>query len=167
NDGQYLLLPNGELRRWRNAAFSYGPAALVATLDASYYAEPSKLWDPKPLPAASISGTDLTIDPAAGYHGSFVVQATASNALGMATTQFTVTVPDPAPMLGLSDRLMLMPQGTLAVDLAATDADGNPLSYAAQVTGTAQRAYELDQQVGLSYMGSYYTNFQGHNERWL
>ena len=60
-------------------------------------------------------------------------------------------------------------QDRLTLTLTASDADGDPLTYSARLqnqTGWAQ-AYALDQQLGLSYMGSYYTNFQGHNEKWL
>src|SRR5207245_6810228 len=76
---QYFLLPNGELRRWRDAAYSFGSAGLVATLDAGYYANPSKLWDAKAAPTVTVNGQHLNITAAPTYTGGFAVDVTVSN----------------------------------------------------------------------------------------
>src|SRR5262249_22891334 len=96
-DGQYFLLPSGELRRWRDAGYSYGPMGLVATLDGSYYVDPSKLWNALPPPQLSVADNQLTIDPASGFVGAFTVQATVTDGIASASRSFTVNVTDTAP----------------------------------------------------------------------
>ena len=83
SDAQYFVLPNGEVRRWRDTVYSYGPAGLVATLDSTFYADPSRLWNAKPAPTLSMQGNQLTITPAAGFVGTFRVQATVSDGEGV------------------------------------------------------------------------------------
>ena len=48
NDGWYILMPNGEIYRWaRSMPQTLQAQNLVGTFDASYYDDPSKLWDAK------------------------------------------------------------------------------------------------------------------------
>src|SRR5207248_1207305 len=171
---QYFILPNGELRRWRDINYSYGTAGLVATLDPSDYADPSLLWNAKPAPAVSAVGNQLTIDPAAGYTGSFVVQVSASDGVAVTTGTFTVTVAggttptNSAPVLAaIANQTMSVNQGTLRLTLSASDADGNPLTFSASTTSGTSLAAQLDQQLGLNFAGDYYLNNWGLNEKWL
>ena len=55
---------------------------------------------------------------------------------------------------------------TLGATLVGSDADNDPLTYFASPLLMGQ-AYQLDQQLGLTFPGSYYANFQGHSEKWL
>src|SRR5262249_55975245 len=50
-----------------------------------------------------------------------------------------------------------------------SDFNGDPLTYYAQVAGQTSVAlnYRLDQQLGLTSNGYYYTNFLGRGEKWL
>ena len=171
--GWYCLLPTGEVRRPGNGAQEMLSAAnLVATFDAGYYAEPSLLWNAAgysaPQVAYTLSGTSqLTITPPAAFTGSFVVEVSAGD--GAATTKqvFTVTVTNNAPVLSpLPNRTMARNQ-TLSVALAATDADGDALTYSAQAISLGQVAFELKQSLGLTYTGNYWTNYWGHQEKWL
>src|SRR6185436_14372864 len=41
----YGLLPNGNLVKWFGNAAGTNAAPIVATLDTSFYADPSKLWN--------------------------------------------------------------------------------------------------------------------------
>src|SRR5262249_20523513 len=54
-DAQYCLLPNGELRRWKDYNYTYGSYGLVATLPTIYYADPSLLWNAQPVDAGALS----------------------------------------------------------------------------------------------------------------
>src|SRR5262249_26838287 len=169
-DGQYLLLPRGELRRWRDAGYSYGPMGLVATLDSSYYADPSKLWNALPPPQLSVVNNQLTIDPPSGFVGAFTVQATVTDGIASASRSFTVNVTDMAPVVAsIADQVLRHGQAGTTLALNASDADGDPLTYAAQlrIDGLAGLAYQLDQQLNLTSDGNYYTNFQGNGEKWL
>ena len=170
NDAQYCVLPNGELRRWRDTAYTYGPAGLVATLDSTFWTDPSRLWDAKPAPTLTVQGNQLTIDPAANFVGSFQVEASVSDGQASASRVFTVIVTNSTPVLGaIADQSMPTTQDTLTLTLTGTDADSDPLTFSGRYADAAvpALAYQLDQQLGLSYMGSYYTDFQGNAEKWL
>lgn len=52
--------------------------------------------------------------------------------------------------------------------LSASDPNGSPITFSATLTSApASQAYQLKQQLGLTYAGSYYTNQWGQNEKWL
>lgn len=56
------------------------------------------------------------------------------------------------------------------IALAGSDPDGDPLTYSAEalaVDPLAQKAYDLDRRLGLSYAGSYFQNFGGAQEKHL
>lgn len=77
-----------------------------------------------------------------------------------------------APVLAaIADQTVSSTQTTLTVALNATDADGDHLTYSAQVSAVdalAQKAYDLNQQLKLSqYGGSYSTNLLGAGEKYL
>jgi subtilisin family serine protease len=93
----YCLLASGELRRAGGSVQEMqSAAALVATLDSSFYQDPSLLWNAQPGAAAPVTlrvtGSQLTIQPAASFVGTFTVQVNVSD--GIATTRgwFTVSV---------------------------------------------------------------------------
>ncbi|MFV1995600.1 MAG: hypothetical protein ACC661_09190, partial [Verrucomicrobiales bacterium] len=72
---------------------------LIETLDATYSADLTKLYNaPKEQPtpvaglAVSISGNTLTVDPPAGFTGTFTVRVTASDGVASAKREFSVTV---------------------------------------------------------------------------
>jgi len=71
-------------------------ASLVATLDASYYVDPSLLWNAKnysaPQVVYSMTGNQLIVAPPAKYIGTFVVQATVSDGLTTSKRSFAVAV---------------------------------------------------------------------------
>jgi len=51
--------------------------------------------------------------------------------------------------------------------LAGADPDGDPLTYAACAIPIDSQAYDLKQQYGLTYTGSYRLNAAGAHEKWL
>src|SRR5262249_36680395 len=109
NGGQYFILPDGQLRRWRNTTYSYGVAGLVGTLDPSYYADPSRLWNAQPLAALALSGNQLTITPSANFPGSGTVAVNVSDGFTTTTQTFGLTVTNAAPALTAIANTVLVP----------------------------------------------------------
>jgi hypothetical protein len=173
SSGWYFILPNGELHAWDGNTSSASTSPLVATLDPSVYADPSLLWNAAaptaPAVNASVDATGhVTLTPPAGYVGTFLATATASDATATASQSFHVSVTNQAPVLAaISDQAMLSSQGSLQVPLNANDPDGDPLSFQVSVAGTPSQAYTLKQQLGLTFTGNYYQNWLGANEQWM
>jgi len=91
------------------------------------------------------------------YTGDYVLDVEAQNA---------------APVLSaIGDQSISHAQTTLSIDLDATDANGDALTYGVQlfsVDSLAQAAYDLDQELGLyQWEGSYWTNLRGAGEKYL
>ncbi|MBI3409979.1 MAG: S8 family serine peptidase [Planctomycetes bacterium] len=172
----YCILPNGEFRRWAGSmSATLQSAALLATLDQSFYADPSLLWNAQPpgnAPATlSFSGNKLTIFTPATYKGAFTVEVTASDGALSAQQRFTVAVrqANVAPTLSPIANQTVASGKSLSLTLNGDDVNGDSLAYSARVLGgtTPSQAYQLKQQLGLTYPGSYFTNFYGHGEKWL
>ncbi|OHB69193.1 MAG: hypothetical protein A2V70_02155 [Planctomycetes bacterium RBG_13_63_9] len=91
----YFILPNGEFYHWGGSIES---STLLATLQSVYHADPARLHDapaPGSIPVTlSIDQQNdtLSIDPDAGYVGSFTVKVTASDGHAQAAESFDVTV---------------------------------------------------------------------------
>jgi subtilisin family serine protease len=167
----YFLLPDGKFYKW-NSTINDG--TLLATLTPAIYADPGLLYN-APAPTggnvsatATLNGTTLTLDPVAGQSGTFTVNVSASDGLATATQSFVVTVLAGTPTLAtVADQAMSPSQGSLAIDLAGTDPDGDVLTYSATVAGGNALAYQLDQQHGLYTGGNLYLNQRGANEKYL
>ena len=89
------ILSDGSLRRWAGSMTATLQAAnLVATLNPSYYADPSLLWNAKPAVsvAVSVKGNQLTIQAPANATGSFQITVTASNGTLSASQTFSVSI---------------------------------------------------------------------------
>ena len=75
---------------------------------------------------------------------------------------------DSGPSLQAIANQNVAPGQSVTITLSGNDADGDVLTYSASVLGGSQsQAYLLDQQLGLKYLGTYYTNAWGQNEKWL
>ena len=118
-----------------------------------------------------LDGNLLVIDPAVGFSGQFEVTVTIGDGFDETSETFTVTVGNEAPVLvALDDRTMSHTQDTMAVSLQASDADGDPLTFAAHLVtarSLVQLAYELDQQLGLTSSGDYHENWLGMGEKYV
>jgi subtilisin family serine protease len=91
----FVILPNGELRRWEGSvSATLSSAGLVANLGTAFYNNPSLLWQAQATPPITIqvTGSTLTIHAPAGFIGSFSVGVTVSVGSNTATQTFTVTV---------------------------------------------------------------------------
>jgi subtilisin family serine protease len=149
------------------------------TYSATVYGIDSLGQDSQQVPLANgsvslkLKGNRLTIDPADGFTGRFYVSVSVSDGLNVATSSFKVSVTNSAPVLGkIANQTMSTATDKITIPLAASDADGDRLSFS--VTGTvvdplAQKAYELDQQFGLRTFWGYYclTNLRGAGEKYL
>jgi len=171
----YALLPNGDLRHWVGW-MSLSP--VVAQFSPLYYATPALLCDAQPPSAMlgsndvtlSVQGNQLAIQPRAGTLGICRVNVAVSDGALSAADAFLLTVTNTAPVLAsVSDQSISYRQGSLALTLSASDADGDPLSYAAAllpVDPLAQQAYDLSQQLHLHYVPNI-DNLHGAQEKWL
>jgi subtilisin family serine protease len=92
----YCLLPNGELCKYAATnAQMLSPTNVMAKLDPSVYADPSKLWNATPAVAAAatvkIANGQVTVTVAQGYHGTVTVLVTVSDGLTTVTKTVAVT----------------------------------------------------------------------------
>ena len=91
----YALLSNGELRRYASSSVQLLSAAnLVATLDRSFFDDPSKLWNaaPSTTPRATVSviGGQLKVVLQETYHGTLMVDVLVSD--GFASVKKTIAI---------------------------------------------------------------------------
>jgi hypothetical protein len=121
--------------------------------------------------ALRLDGNVLMISPKSGFLGDIQVEVSASDGLSTARQSFLVSVTNDPPVLAaVADQRIASQQDAIAVSLSATDTDGDPLVYSAQVLSidpVAQRAYELDRQLGLRFGGSYRTNLRRCGEKYM
>src|SRR3972149_5049193 len=114
---------------------------LVAALSADYWTNPGLLHDAQAPTATSVEGVSLslqgnvlTIDPSTGFTGTFQVRAAVSDGLAESSRTFQVSVVNGAPVLAtIGDRTMSPTQDAMTIILSATDADGDPISYTAEL----------------------------------
>ena len=88
----FFLLPDGSLHHWEG---SIEGSPVIATLDETYYADPSRLHESQlPLVSATaeISDGTLTITQDDGFAGRFQVTVTASDGVATTSDSFKITV---------------------------------------------------------------------------
>ncbi len=168
----YVLLPNGELRRWAGTTTSTMTAAnLFATLDASYYIAPTLLLNAQPGAvnplAVRVSGNQLTVAATSTATGSYQIEVTASDGQLTATKTFTVAIAagqapaNRAPVwTAIADQRLSPRQSSLGVMLIANDPEGSVLTYSARVSGTtgvgiAIVGNRLTLNLPLGYLGTF------------
>jgi len=84
--------------------------------------------------AVSVSGNVLTITPRSGFLGTFAVQATVSDGVARVSQTFQVSVTNSAPVLArIADQTMSRNERSRSITLQASDADGDRLTYSAQI----------------------------------
>jgi subtilisin family serine protease len=67
----------------------------------------------------------------------------------------------------ISDQ-QVAPGGTVTLTLNAADSNRLPITFSASVLNAPQsQTYQLKQQLGLKYMGTYFTNVWGQSEKWM
>lgn len=170
----FFMLPGGEVYRWGG---SINGSTQIAQLSSAYHTNLNLLFYATEPTAQEVdvdfswSGTDLIVDPADGYAGSFQVVVTASDGVETATTMFGVTVENSAPVLTAIPDLSISPtvdSTTITVD--AVDADGDVLVYsaaAAQADASQQAAYDLRTQYNFRSSGNSSYNYRGQGEKYF
>lgn len=159
----YFIHPNGNLLQWMGGAM--GNNRVIGYVGPDAYANPSLLYQSDALSNianVSFSGQTLTVDPADGYVGTFVVRVIASDGITSSIGTFSVTVQNNAPQLDpISD---VSTHDVTSVTLNATDADLDPYTYSATI---AHPAYELGRQLNIVLEQTERFNIFGVREKWL
>lgn len=166
--GEYFyVLPNGDFFHWTG---SFETSDLLATLESEYYDDPALLTSAEPIGVtAGVAGNILTIDPASGFSGGFDVELLSTVGDVSTVSTFHVSVVNHQPVLdAISNQAMVVGSGPLVLDLSASDADGDPLTFDVRITGSLSAeimaAHNLYEIVGLD---DYAINWGGQNEKWL
>ena len=166
----YYITPDGNFYEWNGG--SVLNRTPVAQLDPATYANPELLYNAQagvaPPAAVSVTGNTLTINPDAGFVGSFAVNVTVSDgSLDDSQLVLVHVQPNEAPVLtDPGDQTLPTTQDTLDVTLAATDPTGDAITF----TATVQTAeYLLDQRIGFQLgPNGLETNWSGTlNEQWV
>lgn len=180
----FVVFPDGTLYRFfggANTPFVFsGPQQNLfaqASFDASFWQDPSKLWNaaaPTPFSPSpvSVAGNVLTFTTPANFAGRIYVQAFVSDGAYADSKLFKVFITNSPPTLDPIPDQNVAASGssqTLDIVLNASDADGDPLTFLQpQVFTLSQQAYQLDQQLGLFDPGNnFYFNYYGFQEKWL
>ena len=171
-DGQtwYYITPDGNFYEWLGG--SVLNRTWLAQLAPATHANPELLYDAQagvvPPATATVAGTTLTINPDAGYVGSFAVNVAVSDGTASDSKLVLVNVrPNEAPVLtDPGDQTLATTQDTLDVTLEATDPMGDPITFTAEVQ-TAE--YFLDQTIGFQLgPNGLESNWSGsENENWV
>jgi autotransporter-associated beta strand protein len=159
----YFILPNGDLFRWDGTPF-IAQGTFIANVGTGVYADPNLLVNPAPAAAASFSGSNLTIDPAAAFRGRLLVTVQAVDpANNSSTASFQVLVAPP-PVLSQPADQNVIGSAPIPITLSAVDPSNLPLTFSAQSEAALLKAL-----YGLSYSQSptHYFNFLGQQERWM
>ncbi len=136
----YAILPNGEVRRWSGSMTDMMTGVnLIATLDASYWSDPSKLWNAPyagmPPAVFGLAGNKLSVRATAYWVGTYSVIVSASDGHYTVKQAFNVNeVPANSPPVLAAIADQTASHGLdVKISLSATDPDGNALTYSAQV----------------------------------
>ncbi len=170
DDNYFYLLPGGQVFEWGG---SFESSTQLATLGQPYYTNPELLANAEPLDATvmlseSDSGQTLTIDPAGSFVGSFHVRLTTTFGGEVSEEVFEVTVANQAPAIDAFPDTALLVGESVGIDLLASDADGDLLSFNVRVIGSlasqVMAEHHLHEAPGVE---DYALNWGGQNEKWL
>jgi hypothetical protein len=165
--GWYEIGTDGTIRPWLGGD-SFG--APVATLGSAVWANPGLLNTPPAATSSSVTGSvnngTLTLSGLQGFTGTLRVNVSASNSAGSASQSFQVNVTNAALTLAPVANVTAAYGGRVQVAMNAANAGGQPVNYQVQVSGD-NPAYDLQQQLNLTYTGNLMQNAVGLNEKWL
>jgi subtilisin family serine protease len=170
----FYLVSGGNFYQWGG---SIAASTWVATLNPTYWFDPSPLCNSSTQSSApvglTLNGNQLTLAPG-GFTGTLLMTVSASDGALSATRSFvvTVTAPAPVPSVGpvldaIADQHLRLNQGSLNVNLSASDSNGQALTFSVQTMSAVNAVYQLNQQYGFSFVGNYFTNNWGLGEKWL
>ena len=138
-DGQtrwYFILPDGSL--YHQNYLNFEASELLGVLDATYHANPGRLWTvTESVPAdvsSSLNGNTLTLTPNDAFFGKFLVTVAATDGMALTESRFIVDVLNSTPTIAsLPDQRIPHNVGPLQISLSSNDADGDELMYSVEV----------------------------------
>jgi hypothetical protein len=162
----YYILPSGSFYAWSGPGLT---GTQLATLDASYWTTPSKVYAAQhtvPTVATSTSPTQVQITPAVGYSGILRVIVVAqdsftsdSKAFSLAVETFLpVQLGDPGPQSTTENTLKTVP---------LTVTGGNLGTLQITVPTIDDYGYLLKTQYGLTSYVAAYDNWAGAGDKWF
>ncbi len=170
----YFMLPDGELYQWGG---SIDASTLVGALDSSYHADLNRLFDAQPPSVAvadvalSWSGHRLTIDPADGFLGRFIVTVSVADAVNTTSEVFDVHVTSSPPVADdIEDQTIGASDDSISIRVNASDADGDDLEFSAEATQSdwvQEEAYAVQTQHQFHPAGHGYVNYRGLGEKYF
>ena len=163
---RYFITPAGELYRASGKPLGV-QTNLLAQLDPVYHANPKLLTAAMPLHLpVSLIGNVVTVGEFSGGAGTFAVQVAAKDATETTRQIFTVNVENlAAPVVpAVSRQLLGVGEDVLQLDLGATDADGDLLTYTVRPAGSEAYLLATDLQLRT---GKRPANWGGENEIWF
>lgn len=167
NSGWMFLRPTGTLHEWQG---SLNNSPEVASLGEDVFADPSLLHDAIEVATASLEGNTVTINPTAGFIGTFEVFVMKSAGDFSETEQFTVNVANAPPELTDIGEQTVVTGETLTLELPVVDADGDTISYEVElienVAADLRDDYAIYANAGL-VADDYGYDYLGQQERWV
>ena len=117
----------------------------------------------------SLQGNLLTLNPVAGFLGTYTVQVSASDLPAVSTETFTVTVMGVPPTLApIAAQAIKAGQASMTISIQASSSDNGKLTFQAVAQTPSASAYLLNQQFGFQPSNATYNlNLMGNNEKWL
>ncbi len=179
NGNWYCILPNGELRVWAGSvSATLQPAHLVATLSVTYFADPSLLWSAASASTGSSASQGYQLKQQLGlqFASSYYTNIWGQNEKWMTSTSgnWYCLLPNGELRLWAGSMATTLQPAYLIATLATSYYADPSLLWNAQsgagsvpLGSSASTGYQLKQQLGLQYAGSYYTNLWGQNEKWM
>ena len=180
NNSWYIVDPTGNISQW-NGGTSF---TLLNTLDASYFTDPTKLFNaqlPAALNPASVTVT-LTGTNAAGYNlnvapinasGNLMVLVNGSDNIAVTSKYYKLTVTSPTPSFTLTPNnpsIAFLNTATASITniSAAPDPVSRPFPSPSNVYALIPGvAYQLNQLKAFYFTGNYYLNSAGLSEKWI
>jgi len=171
--GFYLLDRDGLLRKWQPGATQLADNPIIATLTPEYWQNPNLILNSQAPPVPpnglviwdSVNG-EIIIDPA-GYVGTAFITVQATDNVRSTEATFQVDITNTAPTIDLDDQELSHTASEQRIDLPATDADGDDLTYTVTYQDARQLAWDAVQTFGLNRYLPHNTNVLRANEKWL
>ncbi len=117
--------------------------------------------------SVSVVGNQLSLTPPPGFSGKFAVEVSASDGKLASATTFQVEVAGLPPALGdMPNVTVPKSQRKVVFNVPILNATES-VNLSVKLVSIENAAAKLQQQLGLVFAGSYYTNFMGQNEKWM